>query len=38
MNANNTSLAPQDYYKPSELLNIFKNFLSNKEINATVLK
>ena len=25
------------YYQPSELLNIFKNFLSNKEINATVL-
>ena len=31
------SLVPTDFYKPSELLNIFKNFLSNKEINATVL-
>lgn len=31
------SLVPTDFYKPSELLNIFKNFLSNKEINATIL-
>lgn len=28
---------PTNFYKPSELLGIFKNFLSNKEINATVL-
>lgn len=33
----NTSLSTNEFYKPSELLNIFKNFLSNKEINATIL-
>lgn len=32
-----TSLVTNEFYKPSELLNIFKNFLSNKEINSTVL-
>lgn len=30
-------IVPESFFKPSELLNIFKNFLSNKEINATVL-
>lgn len=33
----NKSLVPNNFYKPSELLGIFKNFLSNKEINAVVL-
>ena len=32
-----SDIVPGNYYKPSELLSIFRNFLSNKEINTTVL-
>lgn len=34
---NTTDITPQNFYKPSELMGIFKNFFSNKEINAKVL-
>lgn len=32
-----SDIVPGNFYKPSELLSIFRNFLSNKEINTTVL-
>ncbi len=31
------SVTPANFYKPSELLGIFINFFSNKEVNATVV-
>lgn len=33
----NPNILPDNHYTPSELLNIFVNFLSHKEVNATVL-
>lgn len=33
----NKAIVPQNFYKPSELMGIFKNFFSHKEINASVL-
>ena len=32
-----SDIVPGNFYKPSEFLSIFRNFLSNKEINTTVL-
>ena len=32
-----SNIVPGNFYKPSELLSILRNFLSNKEINAVVL-
>ena len=37
MQKESSNIVPGNFYKPSELLNIFRNFLSNKEINAVVL-
>lgn len=34
---NNKAIVPPNFYKPSELMGIFKNFFSHKEINASVL-
>lgn len=31
------AITPPNFYKPSELMGIFKNFFSHKEINVTVL-
>lgn len=33
----NKAIVPPNFYKPSELMGIFKNFFSHKEINASVL-
>ena len=33
----NKAIVPPNFYKPSELMRIFKNFFSHKEINASVL-
>lgn len=32
-----STLVPGSYYQPSELLNIFRNFLTHKEINMTLV-
>lgn len=37
MTEENNQLVPANYYQPSELLNIFKNFLTHKEINMTLV-
>ncbi len=34
---NPKGIVPNSYYQPAELLNIFKNFLTHKEINMTVV-
>lgn len=35
--SDSTTLPATNFYKPSELMGIFKNFFSNKEINASVI-
>lgn len=37
MQDNPKGIVPNSYYQPAELLNIFKNFLTHKEINMTVV-
>jgi len=37
MEDDSKAIVPNSYYQPAELLNIFKNFLTHKEINMTVI-
>lgn len=37
MKEESNTIVPSSYYQPAELLNIFKNFLTHKEINMTVI-